>query len=91
MGFNYDAALAVAVFATLVGHLNHTNVPFDYGPLKYIFNSPKMHIWHHDVMMHKNSGQNFGIVLSVWDWIFKTAYLFINICDPKAEFNSNKS
>jgi sterol desaturase/sphingolipid hydroxylase (fatty acid hydroxylase superfamily) len=75
LGFNYETALAVAVFATLVGHLNHTNVPFDYGPFKYIFNSPKMHIWHHDVKMHLNSGQNFGIVLSIWDWIFKTSYM----------------
>ncbi len=75
MGFNYEPVLAVAVFATLVGHLNHSNVPFDYGPLKYIFNSPKMHIWHHDTELHLNSGQNFGIVLSVWDWLFGTAWM----------------
>ncbi len=75
MGFNDQAVLVVAVFATLVGHLNHANIPFDYGPLKYIFNSPKMHIWHHDVDLHLKSGQNFGIVLSVWDWIFKTSYM----------------
>lgn len=75
MGFNYEPVLAVAVFATLVGHLNHSNVPFDYGPLKYIFNSPKMHIWHHDTEMHLKSGQNFAIVFSIWDWLFGTMFL----------------
>jgi len=75
LGFTYEPLLAVAVFATLVGHLNHSNVPFDYGPLKYIFNSPKMHIWHHDTVLHLKSGQNFGIVLSIWDWLFKTSYM----------------
>jgi sterol desaturase/sphingolipid hydroxylase (fatty acid hydroxylase superfamily) len=34
-----------------------------------------MHIWHHDVEMHLPYGQNFGIVLSVWDWLFGTAYM----------------
>jgi sterol desaturase/sphingolipid hydroxylase (fatty acid hydroxylase superfamily) len=34
-----------------------------------------MHIWHHS---HPEAGpvnRNFGITLSVWDWIFKTAHL----------------
>ncbi len=75
MGFDGNAVLVVAVFATLIGHLNHSNIPWSYGPLKYIFNSPKMHIWHHDEEMHLPAGQNFGIVLSIWDWIFRTAYM----------------
>lgn len=75
LGFNGEAVLLVAVFATLIGHLNHSNVPFDYGPLKYILNSPKMHIWHHDTILHMKGGQNFGIVFSIWDWVFGTAYM----------------
>lgn len=75
LGFNGQAVLIVAVFATLIGHLNHSNVPISWGPLKYIFNSPKMHIWHHDVKMHRKYGQNFGIVFSMWDWLFGTAYM----------------
>lgn len=33
-----------------------------------------MHVWHHDVEVHGRGGQNFGQVLSVWDWIFGTVY-----------------
>lgn len=30
--------------STLVGHLNHSNVPISWGPLRYVINSPKMHV-----------------------------------------------
>jgi sterol desaturase/sphingolipid hydroxylase (fatty acid hydroxylase superfamily) len=34
-----------------------------------------MHVWHHT---HPQSGpmdRNFGITLSIWDWLFGTAYV----------------
>jgi sterol desaturase/sphingolipid hydroxylase (fatty acid hydroxylase superfamily) len=34
-----------------------------------------MHIWHHEAALRGKAGVNFGIVLSVWDWLFKTAYM----------------
>ena len=48
-----------------------------YGPLKYIFNNPAMHIWHHAKKMPDSHpyGINFGISLSIWDYIFKTAHI----------------
>lgn len=48
------------------------------GPLmKYIFNSPEMHIWHHahDFPSEHKYGMNFGLSLSIWDWLFGTAYV----------------
>lgn len=74
LGIDGTVILIIAVIGTLMQDLNHANLPFDYGPLKYVFNSPKMHVWHHDVEMHGRGGQNFGIVLSVWDWVFGTVY-----------------
>lgn len=61
---------------TLVGHLNHANIKMDYGPLKYILNSPKMHIWHHAKELPNShpKGMNFGLTLSVWDYLFGTSY-----------------
>ncbi len=47
------------------------------GPfMKYVFNSPEMHIWHHAYEMPPSHhyGINFGITLAIWDYIFKTAY-----------------
>lgn len=74
LGVNGTVILIIAVIGTLVQDLNHANVPFDYGPLRYVLNSPKMHVWHHDVELHGKGGQNFGIVLSLWDWLFGTVY-----------------
>lgn len=76
-GFNLQDAFYVYMFAVLIGHLNHANLGWDYGPLKYIFNNPKMHIWHHakDLPEKHQHGMNFGISLSIWDYIFGTAYV----------------
>ncbi len=74
LGVDWRVMLAIAVFGTLVQHLNHANIRADWGPLRYVFNSPMMHVWHHDVELHGKGGQNFAIVLSVWDWLFGTVY-----------------
>ena len=67
--------MAAAVFSTLIGHLNHSNLAISWGPLRYVFNSPRMHVWHHDLLKRGEKGRNFGIVFSVWDWLFGTALI----------------
>ena len=45
--------------------------------MKFIFNSPEMHIWHHahDLPEGRRYGVNFGLSLAVWDYLFGTAYV----------------
>jgi len=74
LGIDDKVILVIAVIGTLMQDLNHANLHIDWGPLRYVFNSPRMHVWHHDVEQHGRGGQNFAIVLSVWDWLFKTVY-----------------
>lgn len=60
-----------------------------FGPfMKYIFNSPEMHIWHHAYEMPKEHrhGINFGITLALWDYIFGTAHVPHNGRDIKLGF-----
>lgn len=75
--FNPEDAFIVYYISIAIGHLNHANINLTYGPLKYLFNNPAMHIWHHAKDLPKNhqNGVNFGISLSIWDYIFKTAYI----------------
>jgi sterol desaturase/sphingolipid hydroxylase (fatty acid hydroxylase superfamily) len=68
------AIFAVVVFATFWGHFNHANVDVDLGSLGRIFNGPRMHLWHHDASAEGGVAKNFGVVLSVWDFLFGTAY-----------------
>jgi len=76
-GFSLENAFIVYSLTVLIGHLNHANLGWSYGPLKYILNNPKMHIWHHakDLPESHQKGMNFGISLSCWDYIFGTAYV----------------
>ncbi len=67
----------IHIFTLAVGHFNHSNWKLNLGPLKFIFNNPQMHIWHHahDLPSEKQYGVNFGITLSLWDYLFKTDYI----------------
>ena len=66
----------IHIFTLAIGHFNHSNFSINLGVLKYIFNNPQMHIWHHayDLPADKKYGVNFGISLSLWDYLFKTNY-----------------
>jgi sterol desaturase/sphingolipid hydroxylase (fatty acid hydroxylase superfamily) len=75
LGVPWKVVLISALIATLIGHLNHSNLAFSYGPLRYVLNHPKMHIWHHEVEPDQGGVKNFGVVFSAWDFLFKTAYI----------------
>lgn len=74
-GFEPDQAYVVHFVAVSIGHLNHANIHITWGPFKYLFNNPVMHLWHHVYTLPegKTRGINFGISLSVWDYLFGTA------------------
>ena len=76
-GFEPEQAYMVHFFAITIGHLNHANVKITWGPLRYVFNNSVMHLWHHAMNLPKERrlGVNFGISLSLWDYIFKTNYI----------------
>lgn len=74
-GFHPAAMFWHAVLATFVGHFAHANLRMDIGPLKYVLNSPQMHIWHHNRADAGPDNHNFALTLSLWDWLFGTAYL----------------
>ncbi len=76
LGVDERVILAIAVVVTLIGHLNHSNLNISWGPLRYVLNSPRMHVWHHDYRWPagRPNGVNFGIALSTWDWLFGTAW-----------------
>jgi sterol desaturase/sphingolipid hydroxylase (fatty acid hydroxylase superfamily) len=75
IGFGIDDFFLVHIFTLAVGHFNHSNFRLPLGPLKYIFNNPQMHIWHHARELPKGHryGVNFGLTLSLWDYLFGTA------------------
>jgi len=75
-GFEPEQAFVVHFIAISIGHLNHANIKITWGPLKYVFNNSVMHLYHHAKVLpeSRDKGVNFGISLSIWDYIFKTNY-----------------
>ncbi|MGB5820393.1 MAG: sterol desaturase family protein [Saonia sp.] len=75
-GFEPEQAYIVHFLAIAIGHFNHSNIKITWGPLKYIFNNPVMHLYHHAYVLPEGKyGVNFGISLSLWDYLFKTNYI----------------
>lgn len=90
-GFTVQDVFIVHFFTITIGHLNHANLGWDYGILKYIFNNPKMHIWHHTKEMPVKYGSNYAISLSIWDYIFKTNYIPSNGRDNELGFKNDET
>jgi sterol desaturase/sphingolipid hydroxylase (fatty acid hydroxylase superfamily) len=65
------------VFAILIGHLNYANLGWSYGRIEVRFEqSGYAHLAPRKVSIRRGRlGVNFGISLSVWDYLFGTSYL----------------
>ena len=76
IGFGLQEFFVVHIVALSIGHFNHSNIRVRLGPLRYIFNNPQMHAWHHAKHWPEEYryGVNFGISLSIWDFLFGTAF-----------------
>lgn len=76
IGFGISDFFIVHIFTLVAGQIGHANLNIPLGKLKYIFNGPQMHLWHHAKELPEShpNGFNYGITLSVWDYIFGTYY-----------------
>jgi sterol desaturase/sphingolipid hydroxylase (fatty acid hydroxylase superfamily) len=76
LGFGLTDFFMVHIFTFVTGQLYHSNLYIPLGKLKYLFSSPQMHLWHHakDFPATHPRGFNYGITLSVWDYLFKTVH-----------------
>lgn len=74
LGASPAAVFAVAVVSTIWGEFNHANLNVSLGPLGYVLNTPRMHLWHHDQSDEGGPAKNFGVIFSLWDFLFGTVH-----------------
>lgn len=74
MGFSQEALYAYLVFASIQGIAIHSNLRFDFGPLRHALVTPQFHHWHHTAQS-AHIDRNFAIHLPLIDWLFGTYYL----------------
>ena len=74
LGFPLWALAANHVVRHYYGEFIHADLPWTYGPLRWVFVSPVMHRWHHarDVI---GTGSNFATVFSAIDRAFGTFHV----------------
>ena len=71
LGFPAYALLVNRTVRFYYGFFVHADLPWDYGPLNYVFVSPVMHRWHHSIDPAAYQ-TNFATVFSIFDRIFGT-------------------
>lgn len=71
----FGVTYMVFIFSALAANLRHSHVWLSFGPMiEHVLNSPAQHQIHHsDAPRHFN--KNYGVNLSLWDWMFGTLYV----------------
>lgn len=71
LGFRGDVLAGVTPLFTFFALGLHANVPWTFGPLRYVIASPTFHRWHH-TSDERGLDKNFGSLLPLWDLLFGT-------------------
>jgi len=73
LGFSAVAIISVVPLIAFYVMFLHSNVRWDFGPLRWVFVSPAYHRWHH-TSDEDGIDKNFAGIFPVWDVLFGTAY-----------------
>jgi lathosterol oxidase len=74
LGFSPEALYAYLLFASIQAIAIHSNLRFDFGPLRYVLVTPQFHHWHHTAQ-REFVDRNFAVHLPAIDWLFGTYFL----------------
>jgi sterol desaturase/sphingolipid hydroxylase (fatty acid hydroxylase superfamily) len=72
LGFDLTSWMAVYLITNFLGEIQHSQIPWRFGPLYKVLVSPVFHSYHHSPD-RKYHDRNFGGLLSCWDYVFGTA------------------
>lgn len=73
LGVGPDVLALYFVFYAINGFYQHSNCDIRLGPLNYVISGPELHRWHHSVNA-RESNNNYGNNLIVWDLLFGTYF-----------------
>ena len=73
LGAPIQVFLWISAVTAFTGLLTHCNIDVRTGVLDYVFNTPRLHRWHHSKRLEEGN-RNYGENLVLWDLIFGTYY-----------------
>jgi len=74
LGVSEEVLALYFVFYAVNGFFQHCNIDVRLGILNYLISGPELHRWHHSIKV-KESNQNYGNNLIVWDLLFGSYFL----------------
>lgn len=74
VGFPLKVLAVYVPFLAIFALLLHTNVSWDFGPLRRVIASPRFHRWHH-TSEDEGLDKNFAGLLPIWDILFGTYFM----------------
>lgn len=74
LGVSKEVLALYFVFYAINGFFQHCNIEMRIGFLNYIISGPELHRWHHSKLI-KESNNNYGNNLIIWDLLFGTWFL----------------
>ncbi|MBP3959384.1 sterol desaturase family protein [Gemmata sp. G18] len=73
LGLSIKAVLIVVPILVFFVIVLHSNLNWDFGPLRWVFVSPLYHRWHH-TRDEEGLDKNFSGIFPIWDLLFGTAH-----------------
>ncbi len=73
LGFSPASVVAVVPLVSFYVMFLHSNVRWDFGPLRWVLVSPAYHRWHH-TSDDEGIDKNFAGIFPIWDLLFGTAH-----------------
>jgi Sterol desaturase len=74
LGFAEAPVFAYIIFVSIHATLIHSNLRFEFGPLRWLVATPQFHHWHHTSELD-HLDKNFAVHLPFLDRLFGTYYL----------------
>jgi len=74
LGFDPHVFAVVAPFISFYAILIHANVPWDFGPLRFLVATPRFHRWHH-TSRAEGRDKNFAGLFPCLDLVFGSFYM----------------
>lgn len=68
-----NVGLAYVIIHQFLDRFTHSNIRTNLGPLKYVLVTPQSHRVHHS-NLPEHFDRNFGVSLSIWDYLFRTQH-----------------
>ena len=72
LGFSQEVIFIVGTLHVVIAYASHANIKTHTGFLDYVIVTPRIHQFHHSVILEE--AKNFGNIIPLWDLVFGTYY-----------------